>query len=153
MAKKPVKKAAKKPVKKAGSAAKAAAKKVATQKSKEANEVKAWLKAIRHPLKKEVEAVREIIKNTSEKLQERIKWAAPSYYYKQDIVTFNAWAKDQVHLVFHYKPVEKIKSPLLEGDYDGRRMMYFNSMKEVEAGKKELERILNALLTIQDKEK
>lgn len=152
MAKKPVKKAAKKSPKKA-SAAKTAAKKAADQKRKEAAQVKAWLKAIRHPLKKEVEALREIIKNTSDKLQERIKWAAPSYYYKEDIVTFNAWAKDQVHLVFHYKPVEKIKSPLLEGDYDGRRMMYFNSMKEVEAGKKELERILNALLAIQDKEK
>lgn len=149
MAKKPVKKAKKKSAKKAVSPAK----KLADQKRKDANQVKAWLKAIRHPLKKEVEAVREIIKNTSDKLQERIKWAAPSFYYKEDIVTFNAWAKDQVHLVFHYKPVEKIKSPLLEGDYDGRRMMYFNSMKEVEAGKKELERILQALIAIQDKEK
>lgn len=151
MAKKPAKKIAKKAVKKAAKKPVTAAKKAAMLARKEANEVKAWLKVIKHPLKKEVEAVREIIKNSNEKLRERIKWAAPSYYYKEDIVTFNAWAKDQIHLVFHYKPVEKIKSPLLEGEYDGRRMMYFNSMKEVLAGKKELERIMNALIAIQDK--
>jgi hypothetical protein len=95
-----------------------------------------------HPLKKEIEAVRTIIKNADDKINERIKWNAPSYYYKADFVTFNPRNTKQVHLVFHHPSIVNIRSVLLEGDYKDRRMAYFNDMNDIISKKKELERII-----------
>lgn len=107
---------------------------------------------LRHPLKDEMEAVRIILKNANPELNERIKWNAPSYHYKnEDLVTFNPRALKQVHLVFHHPAIVKIKSPILEGDYDGRRMVYFNNMKEIKARKKELEKVMDELVRTIDR--
>jgi uncharacterized protein YdhG (YjbR/CyaY superfamily) len=105
-----------------------------------------------HPLKAEIEAVRTIIKSVDKKLGERVKWNAPSYYYKQDLVTFNNRAQEHVHLVFHHIAIVSIKSDLLIGDYKDRRMMYFKNMSEVKAHKKELVRIMQELVAAMDKE-
>lgn len=99
-----------------------------------------------HPLKDEIEAIRKIISGSDKKLSERIKWNAPSYYYKEDIVTFNPRATKHVHLVFHHPFITKIKSSLLEGNHKDRRMMYFKDMKEVKANKKELQRIMKEMV-------
>ena len=106
------------------------------------------MKALDHPLKKEIEAVRNIIKNSNSKIEERIKWNAPSYYTTEDLLTFNPRATEQVHLVFHHPLIVKIKSPLLQGDYKDRRMVYFKNMKEIRSNKKELERIINELVKV-----
>ena len=105
---------------------------------------------LEHPLKKEIEAIRTIIKNTNSKIAERIKWAAPSYYYKEDLVTFNPRDQNLVHLIFHHPNIEKISSPILEGNYVSRRMTYLHSMEEIEANKAEIERILNQLVSFLD---
>lgn len=113
--------------------------------------VDAYMKALKHPFKKEIEAVREIIKNASPKLNERIKWNAPSYYYKHDLVTFNCRPAKFVLLVFHHISVVDIKSKLLEGEYKDRRLTYFRSMEEIVENKKELEKIIKALVKAMDK--
>ena len=104
--------------------------------------VAASMDQLEHPLKAEMEAVRKIIKACNKSIQERIKWNAPSYYTSADIVTFNHRATEHVHLIFHHPTIVKIKSALLEGDYKDRRMVYFRTMKEVTANKKELQRII-----------
>ena len=114
------------------------------------DEVSAYMDKLVHPMKAEIEALRVIIKGASNRITERIKWNAPSYYYKADMVTFNPRDLRQVHLVFHHPAIVKIKSPLLEGDYKDRRMTYFKNMKEVKANKKELEKIMNELLSLID---
>ena len=103
-----------------------------------------------HPLKAEIEAVRGIIKNANSKISERIKWNAPSYYYKDDMVTFNHRASNYVHLVFHHKEIVNITSPILQGDYKDRRMIYLHNMEDVRANKKELGHILNELIKLVD---
>ena len=105
---------------------------------------------LEHPLKTEIEAVRNIIKDTDSRISERIKWAAPSYYYKEDLVTFNHRAQDCVHLIFHHPNIEKITSPILEGNYVSRRMTYLRDMEEVETQKAEMERILKQLIIYLD---
>lgn len=117
---------------------------------KDAEKVALHMNALTTSMKPEIEAVRNIIKKASPKIGERIKWNAPSYYYKEDLVTFNAWARDNVHLVFHHPVIVKIKSVLLEGDYTSRRMMYFKDMKEVKRNKSELERIIRELIRMMD---
>lgn len=110
--------------------------------------VNEYMEKLEHPLKAEMQAVREIIKASSDKLSERIKWAAPSYYYKEDLVTFNHRNQEAVHLVFHHPAIVNIESALLEGDYKDRRMTYFKTMDEIIAKQSELQRILQLLLQI-----
>ncbi len=116
----------------------------------DADKVQEYMNGLKHPLKAEIEAVRSIIKNADKRISERIKWNAPSYYYKDDMVTFNGWATKNVHLVFHHPAIVKIKSALLEGDYKDRRMMYFTDMADVKKKAKELEKIVKELVKLQE---
>ena len=116
----------------------------------DAEKVNAYMQKLEHPLKAEIEAIRAIIVSANNKIAERIKWNAPSYYYKEDLVTFNHRAQKQVHLVFHHPTIVNIKSDLLEGDYKDRRMAYFPDMNAIQANKKELEAIINKLVSFID---
>jgi len=44
--------------------------------------------------------------------------------------------------------ISKMKSPLLEGDYDHRRMTYFSDMKDIKAEKGELVQVLKQLVEL-----
>ena len=120
------------------------------KKISDAEKVSEYMDELEHPLKKEIEAVRTLIKNANSKIAERIKWAAPSYYYKEDLVTFNPRDQSLVHLIFHHPNIEKISSPILQGNYVSRRMTYLHNMEEIEANKAEIERILNQLVSFLD---
>jgi uncharacterized protein YdhG (YjbR/CyaY superfamily) len=112
-------------------------------------EVNIFVEVLEHPLKDEVKAVRKIIKASSDILCERIKWAAPSYYFdKTDLVTFNLRSAKHVMLVFHNIAIVNVQSNLLEGEHKDRRMMYFNSMDDVKAKKPELERIIKEYIAL-----
>ena len=113
-------------------------------------EVDAFMNKLNHPLQEEIEAVRLIIKKANKKIAERVKWNAPSFFYTDDLATIHVKAQQHVLLIFHHPAIVKIKSALLEGDYKDRRMMYFTSMKEVNARKKELIKIVNGLIKIMD---
>jgi len=115
-------------------------------------QVKEWMNKLDPEMKPAVESVRKIIKAAGSKLNERIKWNAPSYCYKEDIVTFGPVRnKDKIILVFHHPSIVKIKSDLLQGDYKDRRLVYLNSEKEIKPAKKELERIIKESIQLIDK--
>lgn len=115
-------------------------------------EVDAFMAGLDHPFKAEVQAVRDIIKNVNGGITEQIKWAAPSFSYKGYMVTFNLWAKQHVHLVFHNGAILSNESGLLEGDYPDRRMAYFRSMAEVEAKRPALENAVREWVQLRDQE-
>lgn len=121
-----------------------------TANKKETDAVTLYMAKLKHPLKPEIETVRKIIKASSTKLSERIKWNAPSYYYIEDLVTFNLHNVKRVCLVFHHKSIVTITSDKLLGEYKDRRLMFFNTMNEVKTGRKELERIMKLLVKIMD---
>ena len=111
-----------------------------------------WMSKLDTEMKPAIDAVRKIIRAAGPKLNERIKWNAPSYYYKEDIVTFGpARSKDKIILVFHHPSIVKIRSALLQGDHKDRRLVYFNSLNEIKSGKKELERIIDESVKMMDK--
>lgn len=116
------------------------------RKKLDASKVAEYMSLLKHPLKSEIEAVREIVKNSDARISERIKWNAPSYYYKVDLLTFNPRLQSRVHLVFHNQAIVNVPSAMLEGEYKDRRMMYFDSMADVIARKAELERIIHEYL-------
>lgn len=103
-----------------------------------------------HPLKAEVQAVRAIIKGVNPNITEQIKWNAPSYSYKDYLVTFNLRAQQHVHLVFHNPHIASIPSEILEGDYADRRMTYLKDMDDVKAKQAALEQVLRDLIEIMD---
>jgi len=107
------------------------------------------LSKLDHPLKEEVQAVREIIKGVNAEIDEEWKWNAPSFSYKGTyLVTFNLWEQKRIHLVFHNPQIVNVKSTLLEGDYPTRRMAYLNDMADIQSKKPELERVLRELITL-----
>jgi len=99
-------------------------------------------------VRKEIDAVRKLIKKSAPSLNERIKWNAPSYYTSVDLFTFGPYKNNRILLVFHHPSVVKIKSPLLEGTFKDRRLMYFNSSKEAVKNEKELTRIIRELISL-----
>lgn len=124
------------------------------KKPSDAEQVEAYLQALEHPMKAEIEALRTIIKTAHPKIRERIKWNAPSYYSTADIVTFGPPMRklDEVLLVFHHPAAVKIESGILEGNYKDRRLAVFRSMAEVEGGSLELGRILRVIIEAMDRE-
>jgi hypothetical protein len=84
-------------------------------------------------------------------ITEQIKWKAPSFSYKGEyLVTFNLWEKRKIHLVFHNPAISKVKSKLLEGDYEHRRMTYFSDESDIRAKKKVLQKKLRDLIKLQN---
>ena len=119
-----------------------------SKKRNDKEQVEAYMEKLKHPLKKEFEAIRAIIKASHPNLGERVKWNAPSYYFgNEDIVTFGPQRKDpRVLLVFHHPLIVKVKSDLLTGEFKDRRLTYFGTMKEIEANKKELVMIIGEVI-------
>lgn len=120
--------------------------KTTASKKTDNEKVSEYMHLLEHPLKAEINAVRDIIKNAHPDIRERIKWNAPSYYTGTDLVTFNLRMTQKVHLVFHHAAIVSITSTLLEGDYKDRRMMHFQDMADVLTHKNELERIMKELV-------
>jgi uncharacterized protein YdhG (YjbR/CyaY superfamily) len=114
--------------------------------------VEKFMVELDHPLKKEVQAVRTIIKGVHKEITEEIKWKAPSFsYHGEYLVTFNLRMTDRIHLVFHNPMIAKVKSKLLEGNYADRRMAYFADMKDVKSRQAELIKALKDLIKLQEK--
>lgn len=102
--------------------------------------------ALDHPLKAEVELLREIIRSAHPGLSERIKWNAPSYFIQADLLTFNLHDKKVIRLVFHHPAIVEIASPLLQGDYKDRRLAFFESRVVVDMHRDELQRVVKELI-------
>lgn len=115
-------------------------------------QVDRFMEKLDHPFKAEVQMMREIIKEVNNEITEQIKWKAPSFSYKgQYLVTFNLWEKGRIHLVFHNPMISQVRSKLLEGEYDHRRMAYFADRNDIQAKRKALEKALKDLIKLQSK--
>lgn len=114
-------------------------------------QVDAFMETLEHPFKAEVQAVREIILAVDANITEQIKWKAPSFSYKGYMATFNLWATQHVHLIFHNGAILNNESGLLEGNYPDRRMLYFTSMEDVNLKKAALEGMIKDWIALKDK--
>jgi hypothetical protein len=116
------------------------------------DQVDAYMRQLDHPLKAEVQALREMIKGAHPVITEQVKWNAPSFRYKDYLATFNLRARQRVHLIFHNPLIAQVKSDLLEGDYKDRRMAYFADMYDVNEKRAELERVIQSLVRMMDEQ-
>lgn len=63
--------------------------------------VVAFLRDLDHPMKAEVQAIRQLILDVSPTVREGIKWNAPSFRTTDHFATFNLRARDRVDLILH----------------------------------------------------
>ena len=115
--------------------------------------VDSYMRDIDHPFKAEMEAVRAIILGASDKLAERIKWNAPSFYYKEDLGAFHPRATEYAHLILLFPGGEGMDdtSGLLEGNHKDRREARFHSLDDVKAKKPALEKLVKRWVALRDR--
>lgn len=114
--------------------------------------VDAYMRDVDHPFKAEMQAARAIILGASKKLAERIKWNAPSFYYKEDLGAFNPRATEFAHLILLFPGGLGIppKSKLLEGQQKDRREVKFHSVADVESKKRALTKLVKDWVALRD---
>jgi hypothetical protein len=122
-----------------------AAKKPAAPASGDSADVDAYMRALDHPRKAEIEAVRRIILGANPKMAERVKWNAPSFFHVKDFAAFNPRNAKvaQLVIVFHDGWMIDERDGLLEGDYKDRRLAHFADMADVNAKREALVRVVN----------
>ena len=119
-------------------------------------EVSAFLDALKHPLRAEIEALRNCILTANASLAEDIKWNGPNYSLNgNDRITMRVQPPKQVQLIFHRgakklaQPKNKLiasTSKLLDWKENDRAMISFKTLKDIEAADKELSTIVKQWL-------
>ena len=134
-------------------AAKRAISQTLTPLQNDRNAVEAYLRDVDHPFKAEMEAVRAIILGVSDKISERIKWNAPSFYYKEDLGAFHPRATEYAHLILLFPGGAGMddNSGLLEGNHKDRREAKFHSLDDVKKKKSALEKLVKNWVALRDK--
>ncbi len=106
------------------------------------DEVTDFLDKINHPMRAEIEYIRQLILNSNSNLSENIKWNGPNYFIgSEDRITLRINPLNQIQVIFHRgaKKKEQPKEKLLEDKYNlltwkenDRAIITFKSLKEIE---------------------
>jgi hypothetical protein len=107
-------------------------------------EVDAWFERYDNPMKPVVQRVREIVLQADPRVDECIKWQAPTFTYKGNIASFYPKSKQHASLMFHVGAQIPGTYPRLEGSGDTSRVMKVADLEEAEAARPELESIVRA---------
>ena len=110
------------------------------------------MKENNHPLKAEIEVLRKIILSSSDKIVERVKWNAPSYYYIKDMAAFNLHQEKFVQLIFIFHNGTMINEShgLLQGTWKDRREARFNNMDDIQTKKPALQNVVRDWVTLME---
>lgn len=93
-------------------------KKAAKPAASAGSEVDLFMSTLEHPLKKEIEAVRAVMRSASPTIAEGVKWNAPSFRTADYFATVNLRSREAVQLVFHTgaKVKKDAKPPRIEDE-------------------------------------
>lgn len=129
---------------------------MAKQKTNFNLDVTSFLDEQNHPLRKEIETLRELILSSNQNLSENIKWNGPNYCLEdEDRVTMKIQPPKNIQLIFHCgaKVKEQPKEKLVKEDFglliwkgNDRAVATFKSMQEIEISKKPLLAIISEWL-------
>ena len=109
-----------------------------------------YLEKKAHPMTAEIQAVREIILATDERIEETIKWSSPTFMYKGNIASYFMNAKKFVSLMFHKGALLPNASGLLQGDGKEGRTARFTSLEDIEDKKEALQSVIREWIALQD---
>lgn len=119
--------------------------------------VNEFMQQFEHPLKPEIESVRQLILGAHPSIAEGIKWKAPSFRTDEYFATVNVRCQDAVQIILHLgakvRPDirERItvadSTSLLEWLGDDRASAKFNDRFEIEAQRPAFEAIVRQWIT------
>ena len=107
-------------------------------------EVDAWFERYDNPMKDVVQRMREIILDADPRVDECIKWQAPTFTYKGNIASFFPKSKQHASLMFHQGAKIPGTFSRLEGGGDTGRYLKVTDLHDAEAVKAELESVVRA---------
>jgi hypothetical protein len=107
-------------------------------------EVDAWFATYDNPMKDVVERTREIVLEADARVDECIKWQAPTFTYKGNMASFYPKSRQHASLMFHLGARIPGDHPRLEGTGDTSRVMKLGSVEEAEAARDDLARLVRA---------
>lgn len=97
-----------------------------------------WFMDYNNPMKELVQAIRETILTADPRIEESIKWKAPTFGYRGNLASFFPKSKKHASLMFHTGKSIPGNFPSLEGDGKEARMMKFVDFADLESKKDEL---------------
>ena len=107
-------------------------------------DVDAWFDRYDNPQKDLVQAVREVILDTDERVTEAIKWQAPTFMFQGNIASFFPKAKRHVSLMFHTGASLPDPDGVLEGGGETGRMATFADADDLAAKRDALQGLVRA---------
>jgi hypothetical protein len=109
-----------------------------------------FISKLQHPLKTEMEAAINIIREASSKLEEDVKWGGPSFDYKEPMATFNPRVTDFVAIIFHKGELLNDKTGVLEPGPKGKAYVKLYSMEDVKKHKANLQKLVKDWVKLMD---
>lgn len=103
-----------------------------------------------HPLTAEIQKVRQIILETSDDMEETIKWSSPTFMYKGNMASFFMNAQKHVSLMFHKGALINDNTGLLQGDGKEARSAKFSDMNDILAKAEDLQTVVRAWMAMRD---
>lgn len=107
-------------------------------------EVEAWLAAYDNPMKPVVLHLRATMLAADARLDECIKWQAPTFTYKGNLASFYPKSKQHASLMFHVGAQIPGTHPRLEGEGETSRVLKLATIAEVDDARADIERIVRA---------
>lgn len=111
-----------------------------------------------------MQAIREVILESSPEIDEHIKWNSPAFYYtgemkafdakeyKRDLVVYNLRKNGSIMLVFPTGATINDTTGILEGNYtDGRRMITVTNITDLQNKKQALQTVIKQWLDLIEK--
>jgi uncharacterized protein YdhG (YjbR/CyaY superfamily) len=115
-------------------------------------QVDAWFTRYDNPMKDVVQRMREIVLGADARIEECIKWQAPTFTYRGNLASFFPKSKQHASLMFHVGARIPGKHPRLEGSGATSRVMKIASVAEANAARSDIERIVKAWCAWRDAE-
>lgn len=107
-------------------------------------EVDEWFEAYANPMKPVVQRIREHVLASDDRIDECIKWKAPTFTYRGNLASFYPKSKQHASLMFHTGAKIPGEHPRLEGSGDTSRVMKLGSVEEADAAAGDIERLVKA---------
>lgn len=107
-------------------------------------EVDAWFERYDNPMKDVVQRIRAIVLGADTRIEECIKWQAPTFTYLGNLASFFPKSKQHASLMFHTGAQIPGKHPRLEGSGGTSRVMKVGSVAEANTTKADIAKIVRA---------
>lgn len=115
-------------------------------------DVDAWFAKYDNPMKDVVERIRAIILAADRRVEECIKWQAPTFTYRGNLASFFPKSKQHASLMFHQGAMIPGTHPRLEGSGDTGRVLKIGSVAEANSARRDIEKLVKAWCDWRDSE-